>query len=249
MAVAFLKDWTKGPCTFPNGANTGEARCGRWSVVGLWSTTSTTTSLHNYYCAVRVQYYSARGVIQHRYIVLYIPCIYCTLHTALKPRLPCRTFVHSTRTRRASLRALRCSRHGDGPLSLLPAAYIQAPFGSQSLTRSIQPPRRRPQTAAAAAASSSSAAAANKVPPKKRASKLAKENDITADQEAEIQEAFALFALHHVADYEDEKEGVIRAQDVRRCLMYASSLPFPCSLLLFHNTRSPGPPPSLGVHA
>lgn len=29
-----MKDWTKGPCTFPNGANTGEARSGWWPVVG-----------------------------------------------------------------------------------------------------------------------------------------------------------------------------------------------------------------------
>lgn len=72
-----------------------------------------------------------------------------------------------------------------------------------------QPPKRRPP-----------AAAAPKAAPKKRASKLAKENDITADQEAEIQEAFALFALQEIPGYEDEKEGVLQADDVRRCLMY-----------------------------
>jgi hypothetical protein len=54
--------------------------------------------------------------------------------------------------------------------------------------------------------------------PVKRASKLAKENGLTADQEAEIREAFALFAVHH-PDHEDSKEGVLRKDDVRRCLM------------------------------
>jgi hypothetical protein len=52
----------------------------------------------------------------------------------------------------------------------------------------------------------------------KRASKLAKENGLSADQEAEIREAFALFAVHH-PDHEDAKEGVLRKDDVRRCLM------------------------------
>ncbi|KAH3962935.1 hypothetical protein HBI26_215540 [Parastagonospora nodorum] len=54
--------------------------------------------------------------------------------------------------------------------------------------------------------------------PVKRASKLAKENGLTADQEAEIREAFALFAVHH-PDHGDSKEGVLRKDDVRRCLI------------------------------
>ncbi|KAF1847211.1 EF-hand [Cucurbitaria berberidis CBS 394.84] len=55
-------------------------------------------------------------------------------------------------------------------------------------------------------------------PPTKRPSKLAKENGLTADQEAEIREAFGLFAVHH-PDHEDSKEGVLRKDDVRRCLI------------------------------
>lgn len=57
----------------------------------------------------------------------------------------------------------------------------------------------------------------------KRASKLAKENGLTADQEAEIREAFALFAVRH-PDHEDSKEGVLRKDDVRRCLMYVCQI-------------------------
>lgn len=54
--------------------------------------------------------------------------------------------------------------------------------------------------------------------PVKRASKLAKENGLTADQEAEIREAYTLFAVHH-PEHESSKEGVLRKDDVRRCLM------------------------------
>ena len=46
---------------------------------------------------------------------------------------------------------------------------------------------------------------------------MAKENDITADQEGEIQEAFALFSRSH-EEFEG-KEGVIAVNDVRRCLV------------------------------
>ncbi|ORY03241.1 EF-hand superfamily Ca2+-modulated protein [Clohesyomyces aquaticus] len=52
----------------------------------------------------------------------------------------------------------------------------------------------------------------------KRPSKLAKENGLTADQEAEIREAFGLFAVHH-PDHEKTREGVLRRDDVRRCLI------------------------------
>ncbi|KAH7377828.1 EF-hand superfamily Ca2+-modulated protein [Pyrenochaeta sp. MPI-SDFR-AT-0127] len=51
--------------------------------------------------------------------------------------------------------------------------------------------------------------------PAKRTSKLAKENGLTADQEAEIREAYGLFAVHH-PDHEDSKEGVLRKDDVHR---------------------------------
>ncbi|KAF2646125.1 EF-hand [Massarina eburnea CBS 473.64] len=52
----------------------------------------------------------------------------------------------------------------------------------------------------------------------KRRSALAKENGITADQEAEIREAFSLFAVQH-PEFPESKEGVLRRDDVRRCLI------------------------------
>ncbi|WEW61027.1 hypothetical protein PRK78_006516 [Emydomyces testavorans] len=59
-------------------------------------------------------------------------------------------------------------------------------------------------------------------PKRTRLSRLAKENDITAEQETEIKEAFHLFAATEVSDdneeYASEKEGVIKTQDVRRAL-------------------------------
>ncbi|KAF2851342.1 EF-hand [Plenodomus tracheiphilus IPT5] len=54
--------------------------------------------------------------------------------------------------------------------------------------------------------------------PVKRASKLAKEHGLNAEQEAEIREAFGLFAVQH-PEYEESKEGVLRKDDVRRCLI------------------------------
>ncbi|KAH7083581.1 EF-hand superfamily Ca2+-modulated protein [Paraphoma chrysanthemicola] len=60
--------------------------------------------------------------------------------------------------------------------------------------------------------------------PVKRASKLAKENGLNADQEAEIREAFGLFSVHH-PDHEDSKEGVLRKDDVRRCLISLNLAP------------------------
>jgi hypothetical protein len=67
----------------------------------------------------------------------------------------------------------------------------------------LQPPKRRPPTAA----SGSSA----KQP---RQSKLAKEHNITAQEEADIKEAFGLFS----EPMEGEKEGVIPIGDVRRAM-------------------------------
>ncbi|KAL1302961.1 hypothetical protein AAFC00_003279 [Neodothiora populina] len=78
------------------------------------------------------------------------------------------------------------------------------------------PPKRRPPATASSAA---------KAAPKKRPSKLAKENDLTADQEAEIQEAFALFSVQDHPDFEDEKEGAIKIEDVRRCLIALNTPP------------------------
>lgn len=56
-------------------------------------------------------------------------------------------------------------------------------------------------------------------PPEKKAqrSKLAKENDITAAEEAEIKEAFTLFSQEH-PDYPNSKEGAISTGSVRRAL-------------------------------
>jgi len=52
--------------------------------------------------------------------------------------------------------------------------------------------------------------------PKERQSKLAKEHNISARQEREIKEAFALFA----EPMDGEKEGVIPIDDVRRAMVY-----------------------------
>jgi Ca2+-binding EF-hand superfamily protein len=72
-----------------------------------------------------------------------------------------------------------------------------------------QPPKKR------GAATSSSAPAA---PKRGRASKLAKENNITAEEENEIKEVFHLFSDKN-ADFPDEKEGVIPREDVRKALV------------------------------
>ncbi|KAI1097246.1 calmodulin [Jackrogersella minutella] len=69
------------------------------------------------------------------------------------------------------------------------------------------PPKRKATTSAAAAASSSE--------PKERQSKLAKEHNISAREEREIKEAFALFA----EPMDGEKEGVIPTKDVRRAMV------------------------------
>ncbi|KAI1076257.1 calmodulin [Whalleya microplaca] len=62
--------------------------------------------------------------------------------------------------------------------------------------------------------------AAASAAPKERQSKLAKEHNISAREEREIKEAFALFA----EPMEGEKEGVIPTNDVRRA-MVALGLP------------------------
>ncbi len=68
------------------------------------------------------------------------------------------------------------------------------------------PPKRK-QAAAATSAKSA---------PAKRRSKLAKDNNITADEEAEIQEAFYLFAT---SSESDPKIQLLATADVRRCLI------------------------------
>ncbi|KAK4113724.1 hypothetical protein N656DRAFT_595537 [Canariomyces notabilis] len=67
------------------------------------------------------------------------------------------------------------------------------------------PPKRRPPAAAKASGASSTA----------RPSKLAKEHNLTAQEEAEIREAFSLFS----EPMEGEKEGVIPIGDVRRAMI------------------------------
>ena len=74
---------------------------------------------------------------------------------------------------------------------------------------SYQPPRKRPATAALSK---------GKQPSKPRRSKLAVENEISAEDEAEIKDAWRMFALEEIEGFEDEKEGVMRTEDVRRAM-------------------------------
>ncbi|KAL4802169.1 hypothetical protein BDV18DRAFT_147635 [Aspergillus unguis] len=71
------------------------------------------------------------------------------------------------------------------------------------------PPKKR-------SAPSSSAPAPKK--PKARQSKLAKENDISGEEEGEIKEVFHIFSEKN-EDFPDEKEGVIAREDVRKALV------------------------------
>ncbi|KAI0012869.1 hypothetical protein F4779DRAFT_567206 [Xylariaceae sp. FL0662B] len=85
------------------------------------------------------------------------------------------------------------------------------------------------------------AAAAASAPPKERQSKLAKEHNISAREEREIKEAFALFA----EPMDGEKEGVIPINDVRRAMVYVSpraAFSFSFSLCLpVRYSHLPGP--------
>jgi Ca2+-binding EF-hand superfamily protein len=74
-------------------------------------------------------------------------------------------------------------------------------------------PKRKPPAASSSAATT----------PAKRRSKLAKDNDISADEEAEIQEAFSLFATKDTQS--KNKEGTIASSDVRRCLIALNTPP------------------------
>jgi hypothetical protein len=75
-----------------------------------------------------------------------------------------------------------------------------------------QPPKRR-----GAPASSSTTTG-----PRRTLSKLAKENDITAEEENEIKEVFQLFADAN-EDFPAEKDGVMPREDVRKAMVYATS--------------------------
>lgn len=54
-----------------------------------------------------------------------------------------------------------------------------------------------------------------KAPPKPRRSKLAKDNDISAETEREIQEAWAMCAEEDIEGFEDEKDGVVATAKVK----------------------------------
>ncbi|KAJ5159848.1 uncharacterized protein N7482_006852 [Penicillium canariense] len=69
------------------------------------------------------------------------------------------------------------------------------------------PPKRRGAPASSAAA-----------PKRARPSKLAKENNITAEEENEIKEVFHLFADAH-EDFPAEKDGVMPREDMRKALV------------------------------
>lgn len=66
-----------------------------------------------------------------------------------------------------------------------------------ALRLTLQPPRKR------------AAPAATKATPQPRRSKLAKDNDISAEQETEIKEAWSLCREDDVENFEGEKEGVV----------------------------------------
>jgi len=73
----------------------------------------------------------------------------------------------------------------------------------------MPPKRKTPATTPTAAAKTA----------QKRRSKLAKDNDISPEEEAEIQDAFELFAANNDDDKKKSKDSVIATQDVRRCLI------------------------------
>jgi phosphoenolpyruvate carboxylase len=75
--------------------------------------------------------------------------------------------------------------------------------------REYKPPRKTPSKGKQSTSTSAS---------KSRRSKLAKENDISAEEEDEIKEAWNLFRIDGAEEYEDEKEGVIRTSDVQQVL-------------------------------
>ncbi|GAP89158.1 putative ef-hand superfamily Ca2+-modulated protein [Rosellinia necatrix] len=88
------------------------------------------------------------------------------------------------------------------------------------------PPRRK---ATAAAGSSKDAL------PKERQSKLAKEHNISAREEREIKEAFALFA----EPMQGEKEGVIPTKDVKRAMVALGLTPSKPELKEFLSIMDP----------
>lgn len=85
----------------------------------------------------------------------------------------------------------------------------------------IQPPKKR----------SAPSTAPTSAPKKARQSKLAKENDISGEEEGEIKEVFHIFSEKN-EDFPDEKEGVIAREDVRKALVYVLHWWLRCGLLV-----------------
>jgi hypothetical protein len=77
----------------------------------------------------------------------------------------------------------------------------------------VQPPKKR----SAQTASSSG-------PKKARQSKLAKENNISGEEENEIKEVFNIFSEAN-EEFPDEKDGVVAREDVRKALVYVVPTP------------------------
>ncbi|GAB7357879.1 hypothetical protein MBLNU230_g0049t1 [Neophaeotheca triangularis] len=77
--------------------------------------------------------------------------------------------------------------------------------------------------------------------PTKRRSKLAKENNITPDQETDISEAFALFSFMPTTrdPAKSNEHGVIQTTDIRRCLIALNAPPSPSELEEFHDICDP----------
>ncbi|KAI0201287.1 hypothetical protein F4808DRAFT_460143 [Astrocystis sublimbata] len=92
----------------------------------------------------------------------------------------------------------------------------------------IIPPKRKAPSGAAAAKDAVAA-------PKERQSKLAKEHNISAREESEIKEAFALFS----EPMEGEKEGVIPTKDVRRAMVALGLPPSKAELKEFLSIMDP----------
>lgn len=69
----------------------------------------------------------------------------------------------------------------------------------------------------------SAPSASSSAPKKARQSKLAKENDISGEEENEIKEVFHIFSEPN-EEFPNEKEGVIAREDVRKALVYVGPL-------------------------
>lgn len=95
---------------------------------------------------------------------------------------------------------------------MLPTRPYPLPFKKSILTKPPpQPPKKR------------SAPSSGPAPKRARQSKLAKENDLTGEEENEIKEVFHIFSTTN-EEFKNEKEGVIPSEDVRKALVYAPPL-------------------------